>query len=133
MPAWAPCQLFTSLDGWCFGSKTCQVLVHVNSVFDMCYVDHREPLDRPSYGRMKHFFPIYHRYFSDDCIPAWLHHLFFKPSKLPHCPCLKYQLWPGSLDCPYYQPLDTWYRTTLIITCTILLIADLWLSSTKTH
>lgn len=62
--------------------KPAKCLGHVNSVFDMCYVDHREPLQRPRYGRMKHFFPIYHRYFSDDCIPAGLNHLFQKKFQL---------------------------------------------------
>lgn len=102
----APCQLFTSLDGWCFGRESCQVSVYVNSVFDMCYVDHREPLERPSCGRTKHSFPIYHRYFSDGCIPARPYHLSFKQSSFPHCPPLECQPWPGSSDCPYYQLIE---------------------------
>lgn len=115
----APRQLLRALHG--FGTQSCQVLGHVNSVFDMCYVDHREPLQRPRYGRMKHFFPIYHRYFSDDCIPTGLNHLFLKTISAPRCPSLKYQPWPGSCDCHW---------TELIITCT-LLIVELCLSGTK--
>lgn len=72
-----PQHLASSSEHWmALALKPAKFLGHVNSVFDMCYVDHREPLQRPRYGRMKHFFPIYHRYFSDDCIPAGLNHLF---------------------------------------------------------
>lgn len=82
---------------------------------------------------MKHFFPLYHRYLSHDCIPAWPHHLFKKYLSFlaarPQISAMTRQLRLSVLSASRTGTC----RTSLIITCTLLLIVGLCLPGSRRY